>query len=101
MSQIVYHHPGAGTETPKVTRALGGAFGIGVAQDIAESYRFICNNYNTGDEIVTIGFSRGAFTARSVAAMRGRGNAQPAHWRRNTHAARPRQRGRGTGKGGR
>ncbi len=34
-----------------------------------ETYRFICDNYNPGDEIVLIGFSRGAFTARSVAGM--------------------------------
>src|SRR4051794_38693147 len=44
-------------------------FGIGVTQDIVESYRFICDNYNPGDEIIIIGFSRGAFTARSVAGM--------------------------------
>jgi len=69
MPQIVYYHPGAGTEASKVATALGGAFGIGVAQDIVESYRFICDNYNPGDEIIIIGFSRGAFTARSVAAM--------------------------------
>jgi hypothetical protein len=69
MPQIVYYHPGAGTEASKVADVLGGAFGVGVAQDIAESYRFICDNYSPGDEIVIIGFSRGAFTARSVAAM--------------------------------
>ncbi|KAK3310044.1 uncharacterized protein B0T15DRAFT_546383 [Chaetomium strumarium] len=69
MPQIVYYHPGAGTETSRVARAVGGAFGVGVAQDIAESYRFICDNYNPGDEIVIVGFSRGAFTARSVGAM--------------------------------
>lgn len=48
---------------------IGGAFGVGVLQDIVESYRFICDNYNPGDELVIIGFSRGAFTARSVASM--------------------------------
>ncbi len=69
MSQIVYYHPGAGTESTKAAQVVGGAFGVGVAQDIAESYRFICDNYNPGDEIVIIGFSRGAFTARSVASM--------------------------------
>ncbi|KAK4223940.1 hypothetical protein QBC38DRAFT_35689 [Podospora fimiseda] len=69
MLQIVYYHPGAGTETSKTARVLGGAFGVGVGQDIVESYRFICDNYNPGDEIIIIGFSRGAFTARSVAGM--------------------------------
>ncbi|KAK3387776.1 hypothetical protein B0H63DRAFT_500855 [Podospora didyma] len=69
MSQVVYYHPSAGTETSKVASVLGGMLGTGVAQDIVESYRFICDNYNPGDEIVIIGFSRGAFTARSVAGM--------------------------------
>ncbi|KAK3986191.1 hypothetical protein QBC44DRAFT_333796 [Cladorrhinum sp. PSN332] len=69
MLQIVYYHPGAGTETSKTARVLGGAFGVGVGQDIVESYRFICDNYNPGDEIIIIGFSRGAFTARSVSGM--------------------------------
>lgn len=36
-----------------------------------ESYSFICANYVDGDEIVLIGFSRGAFTARSIAGMIG------------------------------
>lgn len=36
-----------------------------------ESYSFICANHVTGDEIILIGFSRGAFTARSIAGMIG------------------------------
>lgn len=38
-------------------------------QDIADVYRFVSENYSASDEIVFIGFSRGAFTARSVAGM--------------------------------
>lgn len=34
-----------------------------------EAYSFICANYMDGDEIFLVGFSRGAFTARSVASM--------------------------------
>ena len=66
---MVYYHPGAGTEASWVARKLGGLLGLGVAQDIAETYRFVCDNYEPGDEIVLVGFSRGAFTARSVADM--------------------------------
>lgn len=40
-----------------------------VSQDIAETYRFICDNYRPYDELFLIGFSRGAFTARSIAGM--------------------------------
>ncbi|KAF5526248.1 Uncharacterized protein CGCA056_v002521 [Colletotrichum aenigma] len=38
-------------------------------QDIADVYRFVCENYNYGDELIFTGFSRGAFTAPSVANM--------------------------------
>ena len=38
-------------------------------KDIREIYNYICNNYVDGDEIILTGFSRGAFTARSVADM--------------------------------
>ncbi|CRK37330.1 hypothetical protein BN1708_001368 [Verticillium longisporum] len=69
MPQVIYYHPGAGTESSWVAKKLGGLLGLGVVQDIAETYRFICDNYNPGDEIILIGFSRGAFTARSVADM--------------------------------
>ncbi|KAL2133501.1 hypothetical protein VTI74DRAFT_2266 [Chaetomium olivicolor] len=70
MPQIVYYHPGVGsTESSKVARVVEGITGGGVVRDIAESYRFICDNFNPKDEIILIGFSRGAFTARSVAAM--------------------------------
>ncbi|GKT77465.1 peptidoglycan binding domain-containing protein [Colletotrichum tofieldiae] len=69
MPQIVYYHRGAGTEESKVAQYLGGVFGKGVVQDVADTYRFICDNYNPGDEIFIVGFSRGAFTARSVSGM--------------------------------
>ncbi|KAJ0337171.1 hypothetical protein COL922a_007063 [Colletotrichum nupharicola] len=39
------------------------------ALDVADVYHFICDNYNPGDELVIVGFSRGAFTARSVSGM--------------------------------
>ncbi len=38
-------------------------------KNIREIYSFIAANYVPGDEIILIGFSRGAFTARSVAGM--------------------------------
>ncbi|XDG00737.1 hypothetical protein ABKA04_000352 [Annulohypoxylon sp. FPYF3050] len=37
--------------------------------NIREAYAYICANYVDGDEIVLVGFSRGAFTARSIGGM--------------------------------
>jgi uncharacterized protein (DUF2235 family) len=38
-------------------------------QNVREAYSFIANNYERGDEIILIGFSRGAFTARTVGGL--------------------------------
>lgn len=42
-----------------------------MTQNIREVYNFLCANYAEGDDIILTGFSRGAFTARSVADMIG------------------------------
>ncbi|KAI2471987.1 hypothetical protein F4781DRAFT_420292 [Annulohypoxylon bovei var. microspora] len=67
--QIVYYQSGVGSRSGVVDRILGGAFGIGIAENIREAYAYICANYVDGDEIVLVGFSRGAFTARSIGGM--------------------------------
>ncbi|KAI1078385.1 hypothetical protein F5B20DRAFT_571631 [Whalleya microplaca] len=67
--QIVYYLTGVGSRSGIVDRVLGGAFGIGIAENIREAYAYICANYVDGDEIILLGFSRGAFTARSIGGM--------------------------------
>ena len=66
--QIINYFPGVGTANA-IDRFTGGAFGMGLDQDIREVYNFLCTNYVDGDDIMLVGFSRGAFTARSVADM--------------------------------
>lgn len=63
--QIVHYQRGVGSR-PGLDRWTGGAFGHGLAINVQDAYHFIVNNYNEGDEIFLFGFSRGAFTARSV-----------------------------------
>ncbi|EIN13795.1 hypothetical protein PUNSTDRAFT_41242 [Punctularia strigosozonata HHB-11173 SS5] len=48
-----------------------GAVGAHLASKVQEAYSFIAHNYRPGDEIFLFGFSRGAYTARMVAAMIG------------------------------
>ncbi|KAI4096895.1 MAG: hypothetical protein LQ344_000695 [Seirophora lacunosa] len=69
--QVVYYQAGIGTEGGIVNKIVGGATGQGLSQNIRETYTFLANNYSNGDEIFLIGFSRGAFTARSVAGLIG------------------------------
>ncbi|MGA2181175.1 MAG: DUF2235 domain-containing protein, partial [Verrucomicrobiota bacterium] len=47
----------------------GGAFGDGLFQKIKDGYTKIAHVYEQGDEIFIFGFSRGAFTARSLTGM--------------------------------
>ncbi|RDW84569.1 putative peptidoglycan binding containing protein [Coleophoma cylindrospora] len=69
MPQIIYYHSGVGTGTSIIDNITGGLLGTGISENIREGYAFIANNYTPGDEIILIGFSRGAFTVRSVAGM--------------------------------
>jgi uncharacterized protein (DUF2235 family) len=67
-TQLIYYHEGIGT-WDKLDRYLGGCFGIGIDAHILQAYVFLALNYEKGDEIYLIGFSRGAYTVRSLAGM--------------------------------
>lgn len=47
----------------------GGAFGWWIDEKIEEAYIFLCLNYEPGDEIYLFGFSRGAYTVRSLVGL--------------------------------
>jgi hypothetical protein len=67
--QLVYYVSGVGAASYEADRLLGGAFGFGLFHNVIACYRFLAQNYEPGDEIFILGFSRGAYTARSVAGM--------------------------------
>lgn len=67
--QILYYDEGLGTSRFVVDKVMGGAFGWGIDENIQDAYRFLCLNYTDGDEIYLFGFSRGAYTVRSLAGM--------------------------------
>jgi uncharacterized protein (DUF2235 family) len=76
--QITYYDPGVGTLSlpfaltwlaKTTTTVLGLAFGLGITQNISDAYQFLMENYQPGDQVYLFGFSRGAYTARAVAAM--------------------------------
>src|SRR5215475_12192259 len=76
--QLSYYQPGIGTSTPP---GIFGRFGKWVAkvidlatawflsQHVCDAYRYLMRYYQEGDQIYIFGFSRGAYTARAVAAM--------------------------------
>lgn len=61
--QIVFYDWGIGSYSGKLT---GGMLGAGIDKNIQDAYRFLVHNYLPGDEIFLFGFSRGAYTARSL-----------------------------------
>ena len=64
--QIAYYIKGVGTSAVRAFALIDGATGIGVPSNVRKLYRFLCWNWNHGDEIYMFGFSRGAFTIRSL-----------------------------------
>lgn len=70
--QLVYYVSGVGAGSYAADKLLGGAFGFGLFHNVVACYRFLAQNYEPGDEIFIFGFSRGGYTARSVAGMVGR-----------------------------
>ncbi|MCY3814626.1 MAG: DUF2235 domain-containing protein [Gammaproteobacteria bacterium] len=68
--QLVYYDEGVGT-AGWMDRIAGGAMGEGLDLNVRQAYRFLANNHEAGDEIYLFGFSRGAYTARSLAGLIG------------------------------
>ena len=68
-----YYHPGVGTEGNAFARVTGGAYGRGISSNVKSGYEWLGRNFEPGDEIYLFGFSRGAFTVRSLAGMIGSG----------------------------
>jgi hypothetical protein len=66
-----YYHSGVGTEGNMLARSAGGAYGKGLGQNVQSAYRWLGSYYEPSDEIFLFGFSRGAFTVRSLAGMIG------------------------------
>ena len=67
--QIADYIPGVGTSSFRPFALLDGATGIGVPANVRKLYKFICWNWKPGDEIYMFGFSRGAFTIRTLVGL--------------------------------
>ncbi|MDS9469802.1 DUF2235 domain-containing protein [Paracoccus sp. MBLB3053] len=64
--QLVYYDKGVGT-AGDLDAKIGGNFGIGLSENVRQAYAFLLKNYEPGDAVFLFGFSRGAFTVRSMA----------------------------------
>lgn len=70
-AQLAYYDDGVGTEGITLLRILGGIAGLGLARNVKQLYRELSRVYDPGDRIFLFGFSRGAFTVRTLAGLIG------------------------------
>jgi uncharacterized protein (DUF2235 family) len=69
LPQVVCYHSGVGDRGGLMDHVMGGAFGDGISLNIRDLYLFLVLNYRPGDELFLFGFSRGAYTVRSLAGL--------------------------------
>src|SRR5580704_17967480 len=67
--QVPFYDDGVGADGTLIEKLFGGAFGDGLFQKIMDGYTKIAHVYEQDDDIFIFGFSRGAYTARSLAGM--------------------------------
>jgi uncharacterized protein (DUF2235 family) len=65
--QLKWYDDGVGTEW--YDKYIGGAIGTGLELKIIQGYEFLAKEYQDGDEVYVLGFSRGAYTARSLVGL--------------------------------
>ncbi len=68
VSQIAYYHSGVGTGG-LLDHFAGGITGAGLDRNILDCYEFLVSNFVEGDELYFFGFSRGAYTVRSLGGL--------------------------------
>lgn len=80
-TQLKWYDQGVGTKWYDHVR--GGTFGLGLDKNIKQGYEFLIENHEEGNEVYVFGFSRGAYTARSlVGLIRNCGLLKKAHRKR-------------------
>jgi hypothetical protein len=68
VQQILFYGAGLGTSENE-NKNNAGLFGSGIDKHIKDMYTYLLTNYDDGDEVYMFGFSRGAYTVRSLAGL--------------------------------
>lgn len=66
VKQVTIYDDGVGSQNFLLFKILGGAFGWGLKRNVKQLYRELARVYRAGDNIYVFGFSRGAFTVRTL-----------------------------------
>ncbi len=85
--QLSCYQPGLGSQGWKSWRILSGATGAGLSENVQDLYGYLVLNYRPGDRLFLFGFSRGAYTVRSLGGLiRSAGILRPEHFDRIAEA---------------
>lgn len=68
-TQLAYYHPGVGTDGHLIDKVLGGSTGEGLDRNIKSAYQWLASHWKQDDNIFLFGFSRGAYTVRSLCGL--------------------------------
>ncbi len=68
-TQCTTYDTGLGADCSWIARWFGGAFGAGLFQKIKDGYAAVARAWEPDDRVFLVGYSRGAFTARSLGGM--------------------------------
>jgi uncharacterized protein (DUF2235 family) len=67
VQQAKWYDEGVGSKWYE--RHVGGAIGVGLEKNILDGYKLLAQVYDQNDEVYILGFSRGAYTARSLVGL--------------------------------
>ena len=67
--QVTLYDDGVGTQSFNPLKLLSGAIGLGLNKNVIQLYTELAHLYNPGDRIFLFGFSRGAFTVRTLGGL--------------------------------
>jgi len=66
--QLIFHDQNINIDGT-FNNSLGQRLGLGIKENVLNIYRFLAENYQKDDEIYLLGFSRGAYVARTVSGL--------------------------------
>jgi uncharacterized protein (DUF2235 family) len=69
VQQVAKYLHGVGDSNNFLVKVLGGVGGKGLVTRIVRGYTFVSRNYEVGDRLFIVGFSRGAYTARALGGL--------------------------------
>lgn len=67
--QVAFYDDGVGTQNFKPLKIFAGMTGYGLSRNVKSLYKELVRVYDKGDQIFLFGFSRGAFTVRTLTGL--------------------------------